>query len=59
MWVVYKDVYQAKKGEKLIQRDIVKKFNKKEHAEDLLHQLLNENVLENVDYSIEQVNTIL
>ncbi|WP_339060195.1 hypothetical protein [Tepidibacillus marianensis] len=59
MWVVYKNVYQTKKGDKLMQRDIVKEFNKKEHAEDLLQQLINENAVENIDYSIEIVNTIL
>ncbi|MFV9511391.1 hypothetical protein [Tepidibacillus sp. LV47] len=59
MWVVYKDVYQTKKGDKLVRRDIVKGFNKKEHAEELLQKLIKENSMENVDYSIELVNTIL
>ncbi|KXG42759.1 hypothetical protein TEPIDINF_002733 [Tepidibacillus infernus] len=59
MWVVYKDVYKNKKGDKLISRDIIQGFNTKEHAEELLEKLLNENIIENVDYTIDQVNTIL
>ncbi len=58
MWVVYKNVYEHKKGEKLLSKDIIKEFNAKEHAEQLLQQLVNDNSTESVDYSIDLIDTV-
>jgi len=58
MWIVYKKVYENKIGEKLLSKDLIQGFNAKEHAEELLKQLVAENHTENIDFSIDQINTV-
>lgn len=59
MWVISKNVYNDRIGEKLISKDIVTHFNEKEHAEEYLHELVAQNLTENIEYTLYQIETVL